>query len=93
MKRKLSLTDILSNLTLNEDNKKQCIVKNIYIVHKDVFNIGKIHLEKEFYSKNEVLMILNTREDTLYEKFIKLIKHIVCHTSIDKLITIPKWIN
>ena len=95
MKRKLSLTDILSNLTLNEDNKKSkyCIIKNTHIKHEDIFNIGKINFEKDFYSRDELIMILNAREATLYEKFIKTIKQIVCHSSINNIITIPHWIQ
>ena len=95
MKRNRSLTDILSSLTLNEENKKpkRSIIKNTYFNHEDIFNIGKLHLEKEYYSKNEVIMILNAREATLYEKFIKLIKSIICHQSINNIITIPRWVK
>ena len=95
MKRNISLTDILSNLTLNDNNKKAkiSIVKNTIIAHEDVFDIGKIHLEKELYSRNEVIMILNTREATLYESFIKLLKTIACNFSISNVLTIPKWVK
>ena len=87
MKRKLSLTDVLSNLTLNEDNKKPkyCIIQNTHITHEDVFNIGKINFEKDFYSKDELIMILNAREATLYKKFIKMIKKLVCNPPLSFL--------
>ena len=94
MKRNRSLTDILSNLTLNEENKKPkySIIKSTHIEHDDIFNIGKISLGKDFYSKQEVIMILNSREASLYAKFIKLIKDMIYYHSGDSL-NIPKWVK
>jgi hypothetical protein len=94
MKRNRSLIDILSELTLNEEHKKpKYNVIQKQFEHEDVFNIGKISLDKEFYSKTDVLTILNAREATLYKKFVNFFTNFIYQSSIEKIISIPSWIK
>ena len=90
MKRNRSLTDILESLTLNEKRSKKDI--QIYIEHEDIFSIGKITLEKCFFSREEVILLLNNREQKLYTKFINLIKSFVYKTS-NSVLNIPNWVK
>tara|TARA_B110000046_G_C12616434_1_gene243000 strand:+ start:81 stop:347 length:267 start_codon:yes stop_codon:yes gene_type:complete len=88
MKRKRSLSDILSNLNLKQ--KKTDIV--CVTEHRDVFEVGKVILDKDFYSKEEVLRIINTREDSLLVKFKKYVFSIPSKKSVGSTF-LPRWVN
>lgn len=86
MKRKIDeLEGMMSSVRLNKTPK---IHNNTRIViHKDVFDIGKLREDKVFYTREEVVELLNKRESILYTRFYNFLKN----DSFCKLF-IPKWI-
>ena len=91
MKRNRSLAEIFD--TLHIENKKP---KNneivVYKRHNDIFNIGQIKLNKFFYTKDEVIDLINERELTLYDKFRIFMKNNI-YSIYDLTNIIPRWVK
>ena len=69
MKRNRSISDIFESLSINPQKKRKEYAIVRAVTQNDIFNIGKIKFEKDFYSKEEVITLINLRENTLYQKF------------------------
>lgn len=88
MKRERDICDLFETLNLGNKRLKQIIQTE---VHKDIFNIGKIKLENKLYTKNEVIVLLNDREDSLFDKFKKIM--FSCIPKFDASSIIPRYVK
>lgn len=88
MKRERDICELFETLDLSPKRRKEIIPIQ---VHKDVFNIGKIKLDNKMYTKDEVIMLINSREDTLFDKFKKLMYSYIPKFSSDSII--PRWVK
>ena len=88
MKRERDICDLFETLTLGNKRFKQIICTE---THKDIFNIGKIDLENKLYTRNEVIMLINAREDTLFDKFKKFMFSYI--PKFDTGSIIPRWVK
>uniref|UniRef100_A0A6C0F7L1 Uncharacterized protein n=1 Tax=viral metagenome TaxID=1070528 RepID=A0A6C0F7L1_9ZZZZ len=94
MKRKHDDIEILSNelanWSINCNKKLKHEHKNDKQKIEDIFNIGDLKSNKSFYNKNEVISIINKREQELHKKFTEFIKTIDTNISSE---FVPKWIH
>jgi hypothetical protein len=90
MKRKVKDLEILmDSMNLNKKPKIYHIIKKE--VHNDTFEIGKLREDKEFYTKEEVIKLLNNRESILYKKFYNFIRKRIMYNSCESFI--PTWVK
>jgi hypothetical protein len=64
---KRTLSDLFENMTISRKKPKTSL--QVLQTHEDIFRIGKVVLTKEYYTKNEVIEIINRHELSLMAKF------------------------
>jgi len=89
MKRERDLlSDLMGSLNIRNKRRKEIICIQS---HDDIFNIGKIELENRLYTKDEIIMLINARENTLFSKFKKFFFSFLPKGSTNSII--PNWIK
>lgn len=88
---KRTLSDLFEGLNISEkETKKMQIQPKYEMHHNDIFNMGKIELSKDYYTKDEVINIINKHEMSLMTKFKVFLTSFIPKTSNS---IIPLWVK
>ena len=98
MKRKRDideLCNVFADLNCSKKKRESAKIstnKQRKQLHHDVFNIGKLALNKRFYSKEDVEEIIEQRETILFAKFKDFVKRNIQDGDNACELPVPTWI-